>query len=149
MSTDSAYPTYVFVTGSRRAGDLMGATGLIHQALSPYVADRVYLVHGECRGADTIAAMAYNWRGSIGIPARFPHLGKRAGPERNLLLVRFAVMLRNANYSVEWIAFPCSESRGTWDCVKSARAFGFKPTIHPLDPDVVDPTVSPQQGMFE
>ena len=133
-------PIYVFVTGWRGASTDFHYR-VVYDALhnvAPGDPHRCTLVHGDYKGVDHLAAKiaseALNWRGVLGIPARWDVLGKRAGPTRNELLMRFAMMLRAAGYEVRWLAFPSRESVGTWGCVQMVKdAAGFEVEVHHLD----------------
>lgn len=135
-------PIYVFVTGWRNA-DTNQHYDTIHAALERVGSiergnnHRCTLVHGDYRGVDHLATNIVTellrWRGVMGIPARWDVLGKRAGPTRNEIMLRMAMMLKSAGYEVRWLAFPSRESVGTWGCVQMAKDAGFEVAIHHLD----------------
>lgn len=74
------------------------------------------------RGADWIAdrfARRRNWTVEM-FPADWS-LGPKAGPERNALMVKEGADL--------CLAFALPNSRGTWDCVRKARAAGIETVV--------------------
>jgi hypothetical protein len=82
--------------------------------------DRVVtLIHGDCWGADKIAAMAahaMNWRVVV-VPAKWEKYGEKAGLIRNQMMVDMKPDLV--------VAFPLKDSRGTWDCMNRAKKAGI------------------------
>jgi hypothetical protein len=107
----------VLVTGSRDYSD--GAA--MESAFLGWGRDvgfpRATLVHGGARGADSLAGRI--WADRFGLPvevhcADWAGLGKRAGHVRNQVMVDLGAAV--------CFAFPLSGSRGTWDCVRRARA---------------------------
>lgn len=60
--------------------------------------------------------------------AEWDRLGKRAGPERNARMVRWAAEREGSIL----LAFPGPTSRGTWDCVRRAVAAGLRVLIEPV-----------------
>lgn len=117
-------------------------TGTRHQLSSPqrwYVYDTitvqlvgrdVILVHGDCpTGVDQVAA-------AIGADERWPRVqaeahpadwqghGDAAGPIRNGQMV--------ARGAQRCLAFPDTGSRGTWNCIRQARAANIRTDIYPL-----------------
>lgn len=106
----------ILVTGSRRWTDRR----IIEVALEGQrkaFGDNSILVHGACEygGADIIARDI--WR-AWGLPDE-PHPAERdrrgriQGPKRNWEMVRLGADI--------CLAFPMSDSRGTWQCIKAAR----------------------------
>lgn len=84
------------------------------------------VVHGACPygGADVIAAGAAE---SLGMeveahPADWATRGKAAGPIRNQHMVDLGADV--------CLAFPTASSRGTWDCVRRAKAAGIPIIVH-------------------
>lgn len=85
----------------------------------PWIEEVGIVVTGGASGVDEHArtwALA-NGRASIVFPAHWRLYGRRAGPIRNDLMVRFADSV---------IALPGPESRGTWDTVRKGRRMGKK-----------------------
>lgn len=118
----------ILVTGSRRLKDYnLVARALGEAAFCTDPAEEIVVVHGACPygGADWLAG---TWsRNSFNVveephPADFARLGKKAGPLRNQEMVGLGADL--------CLAFPDSNSRGTWDCVRRARAAGIPVEIH-------------------
>ena len=107
----------VIVTGSRNWAD----ESAIERRLRRYPKGTI-LIHGDARGADTIAARVGRKMGFqvLAIPY-FGDLKKLGGHERNTLLVNLGVTFRTSKYRVSVEAFPMPDSRGTWDCVEQAR----------------------------
>ncbi len=108
----------VIVTGSRDWTD----EAAIRFRLDRYPRGTIVL-HGGQRGADQIAdrvARETNLQ-----PVRHPYfsdLGKAGGPARNALLVALGVAYQAHGYDVVVEAFPLPDSRGTWSCVRQAKA---------------------------
>lgn len=108
----------VLVTGSRDWTD--------EAAIARALEGATLVIHGGSGGADRIAD---DWARAEGVKrevfrADWARHGSRAGPRRNQAMVDFACALRT-NASVEVHAFPLPGSRGTWDCVRRARAAGL------------------------
>ena len=106
----------IVVTGSRDWTD----TARIRRALQAVPGGPHVLLHGDCRGADRIAAgIARNlcWKVEA-FPARWDLYGKAAGPIRN------REMLEERPDLV--LAFPLPGSQGTADCVEKALRLGLK-----------------------
>jgi hypothetical protein len=102
----------ILITGGRDWKD----SNLIRQALlenGPGI-----VVHGACRGADTLAndaAQALGWP-TEAHPANFYPLGKydrAAGNKRNAKMVALGADI--------CLAFPDPQSKGTWNCVNLAK----------------------------
>lgn len=114
----------VVVTGSRE----WSSRSLIHAALWAAFARSVgqpRLAHGGATGADEIAGAmglvaARDLRGGLTVevyPANWDLDGRAAGPLRNQRMIE-------AERPHLVLAFPLPRSRGTWDCVRRARAMG-------------------------
>lgn len=121
----------IIVTGARDHDDehavynALDAHWRNHPAGQPFV-----VVHGACpTGADDHAR---HWAASRGVPQE-PYPARDfgpwpwCGPRRNTHMVRLGGDLV--------IAFPGPKSRGTWDCVRKARAAGIPVEIHPWQPE--------------
>lgn len=114
-----ADPKIILVCGGRDYDD----RSALHGALSVLVhvlggRDKVIIIHGAARGADTLAkrwAENNNVR-QYGFPAQWDEYGKSAGPIRN------REMLKEDPYVV--LAFP--GGTGTADMVSVAREAGVK-----------------------
>ena len=86
------------------------------------------LIHGGCRGADSIAelfAQQSKWN-VIPMPAQWEKHGKQAGILRNVEMVNMAEALRNCGWDVVVLAFPLPGSRGTRHCMDAAKARGLR-----------------------
>jgi hypothetical protein len=109
----------VVVTGSRNWKD----SALIRQALTEAAPVRL-LVHGGCRGADAVAEAVAKELGiqTRAVPADWSR-GKHAGPERNQRML--------CSYEPDLVlAFPLPDSRGTWDCVRKAKALDIPVRVY-------------------
>lgn len=111
----------ILVTGSRHHTDehlIAAALADALTELSPTSA--VTLVSGNARGAD---ALAEKYADALGMdverhPADWGKHGRAAGPKRNQQMVDLGADL--------CLAFPLEESRGTYDCIRRARAAGIE-----------------------
>lgn len=126
--------TYVFVTGCRQATG-PEARMLIRSKLQQFDPKNSCLVHGGATGVDAqaadLAGRALGWPGVLVVPARWKSLDRAAGPERNRVMVRMAMIFASQKYKVAWLAFPSEHSRGTWNCVKQAKDARFDvPIFH-------------------
>lgn len=109
----------VLITGSRDWTD--------EAAIASALEGATLVLHGDARGADSIAdrwARAHGVQLEV-IPADWANLGKLAGHERNARLVARALLFHSTGVPTEVRAFPLPQSRGTWDCVRLARAAGL------------------------
>lgn len=112
----------VLVTGSRDYTDTesmaLALAAIQHEERS------MVLVHGDARGADRAAAHAARSLGwaTEAHPADWSR-GRGAGPARNQHMVDLGADL--------CLAFPLPGSRGTWDCVRRAKAAGIPVHVHP------------------
>lgn len=118
----TGYPLVVsrrlLITGSREWTDEVA----IHGALLLHGPGEV--VHGAARGADRIAgALADRLGWPVDAhPADWDRYGRAAGTMRNRRMVELGADV--------CLAFPLPGSRGTWDCVRRARAAGIGVVIH-------------------
>lgn len=108
----------VLVTGSRNWTD----SAVVKAQLTDLASRRrehMTLVHGAAKGADTIAASLADHMGwdVEAFPAEWDRFGRRAGPVRNQLMVDHGADI--------CLVFPLPDSRGTWDCVRRAKAAGI------------------------
>ncbi len=106
----------LLVCGSRTWKD----SSTVRCVLSSIDAEHVVLIHGDCRGADQIAAAEAQMLGwdVVAYPADWDSQGPAAGPMRN------ARMLREGRPDVV-IAFRCEgKSTGTDDMVRRAERAG-------------------------
>lgn len=119
----------ILVTGSRNLKNYE----LVRDALEEMVGnscdpgEHVVIVHGACPygGADE---HAQHWA-EVAVnashephPADFKSLGRKAGPLRNQEMVDLGADV--------CLAFPEKNSRGTWDCVRRAKAAGIPVEIY-------------------
>jgi hypothetical protein len=107
----------VLVTGSRHCSDrelVSNALNAVLREFGPFT-----LIHGNCpTGADEIA---HHWALENGqaiefYPANWIAYGRRAGPERNTLMVS-----KGADLCLVF-ALPHGGSHGTEDCARKAKA---------------------------
>ncbi|WP_086846993.1 SLOG family protein [Amycolatopsis kentuckyensis] len=121
-------PKRILVTGSRHWTDKVAIADALDRAVEdferPGVLDKskkldgIYiLIHGDCEGADRIAAEYWLGRPVQAYPANWAEFGKAAGPIRNQRMVNLGADI--------CLAFPTAGSRGTWDCVRRAREAGI------------------------
>lgn len=104
----------LLVTGSRWWRD--GATIRFELDLARFMLGDAILVHGDCRGADRIAADIWSeWGLPVqAYPADWAIHGRAAGPIRNQAMVDAGAHA--------CLAFIGVNSKGTADCVARARA---------------------------
>ena len=110
------------VSGSRRFDD----QEFMEFAFDTYFADDerdVLLIHGNCRGADVLAAYIAARLGwwTATCPADWS-IGKAAGVIRNQKMLD----VFEPDFMV---AFPLQGSRGTWDAVRRAESMGIEAFI--------------------
>ena len=126
----------ILVTGSRHGfgcdpclamEEAMSAAGLGCGAV-------VELVHGDARGVDRQAAeWAASWcRPNKSFPAAWAMFGSRAGALRNQEMVDYCAAQPEPCVC---LAFPCPKSRGTWDCVRRAKAAGIRVVVAKIRED--------------
>jgi len=119
-------PYRVLVTGSRYWSDQQLVVDALNAAFEARSRNPFVLVHGACpSGADRFA---HNWAisatATCGVieeahPADWT-AGKKAGPDRNRLMVELGADL--------CVAFPLPGSKGTWHTVRLAHAAGIPVT---------------------
>lgn len=129
----------VLVTGSREeqnrariASGLQKALGAIGVNWGNLRYGGVTLVHGAAKGADSLtASLAHSlgWE-VVGFPAKWETWGPGAGPIRNTEMVEYVKSL-NGNVPKVVVAFPKTNSIGTWDCIKKSNQAGFPVWIEP------------------
>ncbi len=109
--------TVVIVTGSRGWTD----SEPIIARLKRYPAGTI-LIHGDARGADTIAANAGRVLCfQVIAHPYFGDIGKAGGPLRNGLMVSLGCCYVEFGYDVFVEAFPLPRSSGTRDLIRQAR----------------------------
>ena len=122
----------ILVTGSRSLSDYELVRSAIEEMVANSCApdEHVVIVHGACPygGADEHAQhwaeVAFN-ASHEPHPADFKKLGRKAGPLRNQEMVDLGADV--------CLAFPTSSSRGTWDCVRRAKAAGIHVEVFESD----------------
>ena len=100
----------------------------------------VELVHGGANGVDTESTA---WARCWGIPVRvfqadWKTRGYFAGPIRNGEMVDYCdVMAGSAGDEAPCVclAFPDQKSKGTWDCVRRAKAAGIRAVVAKIRED--------------
>lgn len=115
----------LMVTGSRDWNDAEA----IRDVFRKITAKEVVLIHGDCEGADRLAAVIaereFGWR-VIPYKAKWEEYGRSAGPIRNKKMV--------ASKPDLVLAFPTCDAgtkgSGTWDAIKHARNAGIPVEIH-------------------
>jgi hypothetical protein len=118
--------TRILITGSRDWADRESMRAALFQQLTklrPESGRAAVLIHGGCRGADSMAAAIWrSWGLSIEQhDADWAADGKAAGPIRNQRMVNLGADI--------CLAFPTAGSRGTYDCVRRAREAGIPTEI--------------------
>lgn len=110
--------TRVLVTGSRRWTDIRRMRAML--AVTRELYPGAVLVHGDCKGADRIAAGIWrSWRLPVEPhPADWHRHGHAAGPIRNRHMVRLGADL--------CVAFLRPDSRGTVHCAALAEHAGIR-----------------------
>lgn len=116
------------VTGSRRWWDGERLFGELERVGPDCV------VHGGAEGADGLAGQwARQSRVScVVMPASWERLGRAAGTIRNGHMIEMLQAMRACGWVVRVLAFPASDSKGTWDCVKRAEQAGFDIKVMPM-----------------
>lgn len=114
----------ILITGSRDWQD----ANAIHWAIMSVICKTPgphIVVHGDCRGADTLAAKVAADMGCAveAHPADWRQHGNAAGPIRNHHMVSLGADI--------CLAFPTYNSTGTWDCVRKAVDAGIHTRIFP------------------
>ena len=102
----------VVVTGSR---DYSSRSTILHWlTLFPISC----VIHGDCAGADQLASDICDELGIHHVTFHADwHVGKKAGPIRNQLMIDSEPDLV--------IAFPLADSKGTYDCIRRAKVAGI------------------------
>jgi hypothetical protein len=113
----------LMVTGSRDWRDGWLICLVLNDFYWQHHGERVTLLHGDQRGADTIADAQGRMLGwtTESYPADWKTHGKKAGPIRN------AEMIATKPDLV--LAFPLPGSKGTWDAIEKAEAASIKVII--------------------
>lgn len=106
----------ILISGGRNYAN----SALIQQELEARAADTEVVIHGDARGADTLAAIIAKNLGIpvIAEPALWKEHGKAAGPIRNQKML-------DDHHPTMLLAFPDPESRGTYDMVRRAKIYGI------------------------
>lgn len=115
----------VVITGSRNWTD--------RDAIARVLEGADVAILGDCpTGADRIAREICDARGTRYRVhfAEWDMRGRMAGPERNARMVANAKGNAVAGHEVTVHAFPLPDSRGTWDCVRKAKAAGLAVEVH-------------------
>lgn len=109
----------VLVTGSRHFNNRV----VIRRELSEFPSGTT-VIHGGASGADELADQIAKELGFdvVAVPADWKTYGKSAGPRRNQKML-------DEHGPTLVLAFPLSDSRGTWDMVRRARAAGVEVRI--------------------
>ena len=108
----------LLICGSRNWKDRKAVLQAVKE-LNPSV-----IIEGECRGADRLAASVAEELGILveKFPADWARHGRQAGPIRNQQML--------AEGKPDYVlAFPTSESRGTWDMVRRAKKAGVETKV--------------------
>src|SRR3990167_3166203 len=105
----------VLISGSRE----YATSEIVVNRLNQLPKDGLVIIHGSARGVDSIAQLwaLENNVTVLPYPADWGKYGKAAGAIRN------REMLKENPDLV--IAFPCPDSKGTWDMIGAAEEAGF------------------------
>lgn len=117
----------IVITGSRDWTD----SHTISEAMQEHIdtAPDTLVIHGACRGADTIAAdFAKRWPGctEVKMPAKWSTFGNVAGPTRNAAMVDVAKRLQDYGHDVVVLGFVMPQSLGTRDMIRKCRQAGLR-----------------------
>lgn len=134
----------VIITGTREELSAEDRE-IVIDVLAPYIERATEIGVGDCpSGVDRLVREIARERRRDGLPqvatfiANWQGLGRRAGPERNGRMVAWAAEAdaafaprspHRATGLGVLLAFPGPRSRGTWDCVRQARAAGLDVVI--------------------
>lgn len=110
----------ILVTGSRDFEDGQ----IVLDAITEEVEEgrRTLLIHGNARGADSLAAVAGNYLSDmlvVSVPADWNHDGYAAGPIRNAAMLELEPDVVLAFYKSG------AANRGTQNCVDAAERLGI------------------------
>lgn len=117
----------MLVTGSRKwtAEDPLWKA-CEHFRLGMNIYDMIHVMHGACpTGLDKMfedLCDSFVSITSLPIPAQWDMFNKQAGPKRNSAMVDMARVLSDYGWRVACYGFPLPDSKGTWDCMRKARA---------------------------
>lgn len=110
----------VLITGSRHWVDPSPIADAIMDV------DPNLIIEGGADGADFHARVYALRTGTAILTWPDEHWGGYiTGPTRNGYMVNVAAALKAAGWDVTVLAFPASDSRGTWSCVNQARKAGL------------------------
>jgi SLOG family YspA-like protein len=120
----------VLITGSRCWSDRETMERAIWEHTQDVPAGYVLIIHGGARGADQMAHdIAHDFGfAECSVPAFWASEGRSAGPIRNQAMVDMKPDI--------CLAFPCQQSKGTWDCMRRAEAAGIKVVNYGYAPGV-------------
>jgi hypothetical protein len=110
----------VLITGSRDFED--GQTVLDAITAEQEDGQRLIVIHGAARGADTLANTVGNYLSGVlvaSVPADWEHDGYAAGPIRNAAMLEFTPDVVLAFYQQG------AANRGTQNCVDAATRLGI------------------------
>lgn len=118
----------ILVTGARSWVDEKRIQDAVRRLCAADDWEQVVLIHGDAKGADTIAAKEARLQmcDVIAMPANWNAHGNGAGPRRNTEMVRVLQCLRACGYVCRVLACPMPDSKGTLDCMRTAQMAGFK-----------------------
>jgi len=128
------------ISGSRRLDPRFHreAYEVLKLAIRHIAADARAVYHGGAKGVDSVArelCFRYLQRNVpvIEVPARWAISGKAAGLLRNREMLRLAQQYAAwLQVPVKLLAFPCSQSIGTHQCIKTARKLTIDCVTMPL-----------------
>ncbi len=121
-------PFRILFTGSRRMTDAQPIRLAVRKLIGGEPYEPLIFVHGGAPGCDLLVEdIAPEFRATIERhEAEWKRYGSAAGPRRNAVMV-------TAGADV-CLAFPCTQSRGTWDCVRRAAEAGIPVRVYGVRP---------------
>lgn len=121
----------ILITGAREWSN----ESVMRDALNRWkdLGKQVFLIHGECRGADNMAGEISDEYGFtvLSKPAEWNKYGRAAGPIRNAEMVKQAASFKTRGIPTIVLAFHdnLEESKGTKNCVNLAKKTGLQVEI--------------------
>jgi len=111
-----------------------GADNLLKNAVKLVRQRGASLYVGDANGVD---ALVRAQGPAVVFEADWRNFGKGAGPRRNKEMLTAALAAVGGNpLLVKLYAFPATDSRGTWDCVKTAALMGIASYVTPIKVEI-------------
>lgn len=125
--------SYWLIGGSRDFTDKKKFAEVMHSKLAPSSLFReLVIVSGGCRGVDTMASEFAKSHGiaMVEFLPDWKKYGRAAGPKRNDEMVAFMVDKKNLWNETNALFFWDGESKGTKQCIASAKKAGLQVYIY-------------------